>query len=53
MIKWLLAPSKIPNAPSWSTVFLFGILWNTVVVQCNWAAIGCTIACILLRLINK
>jgi len=41
MRNWLMQPSKIPNAPSWGTVFLFGAVWNAVITHCWWAVAFC------------
>ena len=47
MIKWLLAPSKLPKAPPWWVVFGFGAVYNAV-TGCWWGAGFCiAIYCLL------
>jgi len=53
MKQWLMSPSKIPNAPSWRFVFLFGAAWNAVVARCLWAVVLCIVIAALLPALDR
>ena len=38
---WLLRPSKIPNAPTWTVVFAFGGFWNLLIERALLATAFC------------
>jgi hypothetical protein len=44
---------RIPNAPPYSVVFLFGATWNAVVERCPWAAITCLTVAGLFAIVEK
>lgn len=48
-----MRPSKLPKAPSWAAVFLFGALYNTIAVQCWWAAAVCLGVLAILPLLSR
>lgn len=52
-MSWLMRPSKLPKAPSWAAVFLFGALYNTIAVQCWWAAAVCLGVLAILPLLSR
>lgn len=38
---WWMRPSKIPDAPGWNKVCLFGAVWNAVVNQSLFGVLFC------------
>ncbi len=44
---------KIPKAPSWRAVFLFGAAYNALVEQCWWAAALCLVVSVALPALDR
>ncbi len=52
-MNWLFRPSKLPKAPSWTAVFLFGAVWNALIEQCWWAVVVCLVVVLLLPTLDR
>jgi len=52
-VPWLLRPSKLPKAPPWSVVFLFGAAYNAVIERCWWATLVCLGVLLLLPTLDR
>jgi hypothetical protein len=53
IVRWLNAPTKLPKAPTFQHVFIFGALYNTLITHCWWAAVLCGVLAILCPVFNK
>jgi hypothetical protein len=44
---------RIPKAPTWTFVFLFGAAWNAVVERSWWAATLCLVVAFVTDLVGR
>lgn len=44
---------RIPKAPSWRAVFLFGAIYNAIIARCWWAVAFCLAVAVILPYLAK
>jgi hypothetical protein len=44
---------KIPPAPGWESVFLFGAVWNGVINRSVWAALVCAVVAVVIYVLKQ
>ena len=44
---------RIPKAPSWRAVFLFGAVYNAVVERCWWAVALCSLIVLIIPALDR